>query len=193
LRPAKFTCAESALRFSQLDGTIGTDIRAAADGVIVSTPLGSIPASEGFGAVSMPFRLQLQRRTLEEMIAHARAELPNECVGLLAGVIEDGVGKVGRRYELVNAAASPREFLSQPESMFAAYRDMHGRGLEILAVYHSHPTSDPIPSRTDLERNYSAEVLNFIISLKHDPPLLRGWWLSENSYREVDWYWVLND
>jgi proteasome lid subunit RPN8/RPN11 len=129
----------------------------------------------------------------EEMIGHARAELPNECVGLLAGVVANGVAVVRRRYALVNAAASPREFLSQPESMFAAHRDMHQRGLEILAIYHSHPSSDPVPSRTDLERNYSPEVLNFIISLKREPAVIRGWWLNSDNCREVEWYWVTSD
>ena len=127
------------------------------------------------------------------MIAHARAELPNECVGLLAGVIEAGTGRVVERYPLVNSAASPREFLSQPESMFAAYRAMRERSLDVLAIYHSHPTSDPVPSRTDLERNYSADVVNFIVSLKGEPPLLRGWWLKGDGYRELEWYWIVDD
>jgi proteasome lid subunit RPN8/RPN11 len=137
--------------------------------------------------------MQLPRRIRDEMIAHARAELPNECVGLLAGVIEGGMGRVVERFPLVNAAASPREFLSQPESMFAAYRAMRERSLDALAIYHSHPTSDPVPSRTDLERNYSSDVVNFIVSLKGEPPLLRGWWLKEDCYRELEWYWMTDD
>jgi proteasome lid subunit RPN8/RPN11 len=137
--------------------------------------------------------LQLPRHIREDMFAHARCELPNECVGLLAGVISGGMGRVVKRYPLVNAAASPREYLSQPESMFAAYRDMRERGLEILGVYHSHPSSDPVPSRTDLERNYGGEVVNFIISLKNEAPELRGWWLKESSYEELEWYWMLSE
>jgi proteasome lid subunit RPN8/RPN11 len=126
----------------------------------------------------------------EEMIAHARAELPNECVGLLAGVMEGGMGRVVARFALVNDAASPVEFLSQPKSMLIAHRAMRDRGLDILAIYHSHPSSHPLPSRIDLERNYSQEVVNFIISLKEEPPMMRGWWLRENSYLELDWYWL---
>jgi proteasome lid subunit RPN8/RPN11 len=141
----------------------------------------------------MQFRLQLPRKMREEMIAHARAELPNECVGLLAGVREGGMGRVVERYPLINAAASPIEYLSQPESMFAADRSMHARELDILAIYHSHPASAPVPSRKDLERNYSPEVVNFIISLKDETPLVRAWWLRENDYRELDWYWLLED
>jgi [CysO sulfur-carrier protein]-S-L-cysteine hydrolase len=138
----------------------------------------------------MPFRLQLPRKLREEMIAHASAELPNECVGLLAGVVSGGVGRVTERFPLINSAASPVQYLSQPESMFAAYRSMNERGLDILAIYHSHPTSDPIPSYMDLERSYSPDVVNFIISMKPKLPLLRAWWLKADSYREVDWYWI---
>ena len=139
----------------------------------------------------MSFRLQLPRKLCEEMIAHARSEAPNECVGLLAGVIEGGIGVVRARYPLVNAAASPFEYLSEPKSMFAAHRSMHALGQDILAIYHSHPTSAPVPSRADLARSYSPDVVNFIISLRSEPPMLRAWWLNEDGYRELDWYWLI--
>jgi proteasome lid subunit RPN8/RPN11 len=131
--------------------------------------------------------LQIPRRIVQEMLAQAVAELPNECCGLLAGCVADGLGRVVQRYPLVNAAASPKEYLSQPESMFAAHRDMLGRGLDIMAIYHSHPTSDPIPSRSDHERNYSPNVVNIIISLKASEPSLRGWWLADGKHQEAEW------
>lgn len=126
------------------------------------------------------------------MVAQARAELPNECCGLLAGRFEelaDGrrLGRVECRYPLVNAAHSPTRYLSDAKSMLAAELDRRRRGVEFLAVYHSHPTSAPIPSRTDLEQNYSGEVVNLIISLMADVPQVKGWWLSENGFREASW------
>jgi proteasome lid subunit RPN8/RPN11 len=57
----------------------------------------------------------------------------------------------------------------------------------VLAVYHSHPTSAPIPSRTDLERNYSPDVVNLIISLSGSEPETRAWWLSEADYCPAEW------
>ena len=129
------------------------------------------------------------------MLAQAVAELPNECCGMLAGRIVPAegdatavpVGQVEEVYPLVNEAASPVEYLSEPRSMFAAVRDMTRRGLDILAVYHSHPTSDPMPSRKDLERNYSPDVVNLIVSLQTEEPVVRGWWLEAESYREASW------
>ncbi len=125
---------------------------------------------------------------LEEMIAHANAELPNECCGLLAGrFAETGIGRVERRYPLVNAEQSPVRFLSEPASLLAAHRDCRQRGLEFLAMYHSHPTSEPKPSRTDLERNYWPNLVSLIISLRASQAEVRGWWLGADSYREVEW------
>jgi proteasome lid subunit RPN8/RPN11 len=137
--------------------------------------------------VSTPIRLQLPRRIVEEMIAQAVAELPNECCGLLAGTISEGRGTVVERYPLVNTAASPRAFESQPKSLFAAHKDMRQRGIDVLAIYHSHPTSPPIPSRTDLERNWTPDVVNLIISLEQSEPAVRGWWLTASDYREAEW------
>jgi proteasome lid subunit RPN8/RPN11 len=96
-------------------------------------------------------------------------------------------GTVLHCYPLVNAAASSTEYLSDAQGMFDAVKDMRKRGLEILAVYHSHPTSDPVPSRTDLERNYSPDVIHLIISLRAAEPLVRGWWLTEHDSREAIW------
>jgi proteasome lid subunit RPN8/RPN11 len=141
----------------------------------------------------MSFLLQMSRRFHAEMIAHARAELPDECCGLLAGPIvpqEAGVPPVGRvtdRYPLVNAAASPVRYDADPKSLFLAFRDMRQRGLELLAIYHSHPTSDPVPSRTDLARNfYGPEVVHLIVSLSAEPPSIRAWRLEGDTFTEAE-------
>jgi proteasome lid subunit RPN8/RPN11 len=129
------------------------------------------------------------------MIAHAQAELPNECCGLLAGesTPEEGptpanpIRQALQYYPLKNAAASPVEYLSDARSMFDAVREMRRLGLEIIAVYHSHPSSAPVPSRTDLERNYSDDVMNLIIGLNAAQPPMRAWWLTRESYQEGEW------
>jgi proteasome lid subunit RPN8/RPN11 len=122
-----------------------------------------------------------------EMIQQARTEAPNECCGLLAGLREADVLRVLARHALVNEAASGTEYLSESRSMFDAVKAMRRDGHEILAIYHSHPTSLPIPSKTDLARNYSVDVVNFIISLSDSQPSMRGWWLTDTEYSEATW------
>jgi proteasome lid subunit RPN8/RPN11 len=144
----------------------------------------------------MAFRLLLPRHILEGLIAQALTERPLECCGLLAGVKEEAktgdkttesVGRVTRRYPLVNAAASPREFLSDSRSMLDADRDMRAKGLDLLAVYHSHPMSPAVPSRTDLARHWYADVVCVIVSLAVTPPEVRAWRLTETEYQEAVW------
>jgi proteasome lid subunit RPN8/RPN11 len=152
----------------------------------------------------MAFHLQIPRRFREAMILQARAELPNECCGLLAGHIlppvqaAEGVqtaplaqAVVVERFPLVNEMASPKDFHSEPHSMLAAEKARRRLGLEFLAVYHSHPTAPPIPSRRDLERNYWGEnVVCLIISLNGPEPEIRGWWLAADDYREAECEWI---
>lgn len=138
------------------------------------------------------------------MLAQAHSERPLECCGLLAGIqdaplapVLGGAGmglrgmvpvaRVMHRYPLTNALASPTEYLSDAQGMFDAVRDMRRLGTDVIAVYHSHPTTHPVPSRKDLERNYSPDVVNFIISLKDAVPEMRGWWLTADEYQEAQW------
>jgi proteasome lid subunit RPN8/RPN11 len=142
---------------------------------------------EGTASLSTPFQLYLPRAVYEDMLAQAKAELPNECCGLLAGRLDGEIARVERRYPLVNAAGSPTEFESDPRSMLEAEKDRRRHGLEFLAVYHSHPSSDAIPSRKDREQNYSPDVMNLIISLKGQKPEMRAWWLEAEAQREAEW------
>jgi proteasome lid subunit RPN8/RPN11 len=144
--------------------------------------------------LSIPFRLVIPRDHFEDMLAQAKAELPNECCGLLAGRVESDAtnltiptGKISKRYPLTNELQSPTEFLSDPKSLLAAHKDMRSSQLEILAIYHSHPTSEPIPSKKDRERNYSPDVANVIISLRSDPLEVRIWWITESEVCEGEW------
>src|SRR5688572_13540375 len=112
--------------------------------------------------------LLLPRQLYMDMLAQAQSEFPNECCGLLAGITENDAGRlrVLKRYALVNEAASRIEYRSEAKSMFAAVKDMRAFDHEMLAIYHSHPTSAPVPSRTDLERNDDRDIVHFIISLQ---------------------------
>jgi proteasome lid subunit RPN8/RPN11 len=137
--------------------------------------------------VLTPFRLELPREVYDGIIAQAIAERPNECCGLLAGVLLEGVGRVVRRFPLVNEAASPTRYTAEAASLCAASRDCREADLEFLAIYHSHPDTEPRPSRTDLVEWYWDGVMCLIITLAVDPPLMRGWWLSNVDYCEADW------
>jgi proteasome lid subunit RPN8/RPN11 len=134
------------------------------------------------------FTLRIPRLLYDAMLAQAVAELPNECCGLLAGKIDGAIGVVSHWFPLRNVAEQPMvEYLSEPRGMFAAEKAMRSESLDALAVYHSHPTSDPVPSRKDCERSFAESVLNLIISLKGGQPRVRAWWLANPDFFEGRW------
>ena len=105
-----------------------------------------------------------------------------ECCGILAGAIESGRGSVRRRFPIRNDAASPTEYLTNARDLLDAMKAMRESGLEPLAIYHSHPTSEPVPSRTDLERNtWGESVVHLIIGVDD----IRAWWLLADRFEEA--------
>jgi proteasome lid subunit RPN8/RPN11 len=135
-----------------------------------------------------PFtRLTISDLLLEEVFKHTRESAPLECCGLLAGHIAGGVGVVTTRYPIENAAGSPTEFETDARGMFVAFRSMREHGIELLAVYHSHPASEPVPSRRDIERNtYGETVLHVIVGIAGAEPAVRAWWLTETDYHAAE-------
>jgi proteasome lid subunit RPN8/RPN11 len=115
--------------------------------------------------------LTIPRAVLDAVVAHARKEYPNECCGLLAG---SGI-RVTRHFPLVNELASPTAYRSEPRSMLNAIKAMRRDGLELVAIYHSHPTSDPVPSRRDVAENEYGETIYLIVGLANAEPVVQAW------------------
>jgi proteasome lid subunit RPN8/RPN11 len=81
----------------------------------------------------------------QQLLLTARAACPKEVVGILAGL--DAVQEI---LPLENVAAQPTtEFIADPTGLVLALRHIRTQNLELLAFYHSHPKSPPIPSKTD--------------------------------------------
>ena len=78
------------------------------------------------------------------LVAHANAELPNEACGLL--LFEDDVAVEYVPGE--NVSPSPYHFELRIDPL--AWADINDRDV-VQAVFHSHLSSPPRPSRTDVE------------------------------------------
>ena len=99
------------------------------------------------------------------MLAHARAEAPRECCGLLVGKRDAIVRSVRAR----NLDPKATRYLIDPQDHFAAIRSARAEGLEVIGAYHSHPTSPPVPSPTDVaEADGGAEFVYVIVSLLNE-------------------------
>jgi [CysO sulfur-carrier protein]-S-L-cysteine hydrolase len=95
----------------------------------------------------------IARALLDELIAHALQEAPNECCGMVA--VEPGApARAARVHRAVNTAASPLRFEVDGRELLRTMDQIEQDGFELGAIYHSHTRSEPFPSQTDI--NFAA-------------------------------------
>jgi proteasome lid subunit RPN8/RPN11 len=117
------------------------------------------------------------------MVEHCVREAPLECCGILGGVAP----LVSSFHPLRNVAASETRYDADPRDLIDAVVSLRARGAEILAIYHSHPRWEAVPSRTDLNENHYGPVPRIIVSLLGERPDVRIWRLDPDSFEELSW------
>jgi len=105
--------------------------------------------------------LKIKQNVLNGLLDHVRNELPLEACGYLAGKAET----ILVHYAMRNVDASAVEYSLDPMEQFEVIRDIRKRGIELLGVYHSHPTTTPRPSDKDIRLAYDPSLSYLIISL----------------------------
>ena len=98
---------------------------------------------------------------MSRVIEHARQGYPLESCGLLAGKN----GKITKVYSLENTEKSSSSYLMAPEEQLKVFREVEEEGLELSAIYHSHPHSPAFPSQRDVDYAFYPDSLILIISL----------------------------
>jgi proteasome lid subunit RPN8/RPN11 len=116
------------------------------------------------------------------MIGQAKAEAPVEACGILAG----SNGKVKKLYRMTNSEKSSDHFTMEPAEQFKVVKDIRSSGLEMLAIYHSHPQTPASPSDEDIRLALTLNVVYVIASLQ-DPnnPAVKGFVIKDGEITEV--------
>jgi [CysO sulfur-carrier protein]-S-L-cysteine hydrolase len=117
-----------------------------------------------------------------EMVAHARAEAPNECCGMIGA--RDGTATSIHRAR--NAEESPLRYVIHPTDQLRIMEEIETRGEELAAIYHSHTGSPAYPSQTDinLAENWP-DPLYVICSLADSEPEVRAFAIRDGEVEEV--------
>ncbi|HEV2010192.1 MAG TPA: M67 family metallopeptidase [Candidatus Limnocylindria bacterium] len=118
-----------------------------------------------------------------EIVAHARADAPKEACGLIAG--RDGAPV--RVIRCANAHPAPvTRYVIDPREQLRAFRDMEANGEELVAIYHSHPLTQPYPSPTDRAEAHYPEAYYVLVSLRDPVPDVRAYRVRDGWVREVE-------
>jgi len=120
---------------------------------------------------------------IDEMVAHAREEAPNECCGLVAS----SNGDVKRVYRAANAERSPVKYVVDPRDQIRIQNEIDDHGWELGAIYHSHTRTEPFPSQTDinLARNWP-DPLYVIVGVAGEAPDVRASRIVDGQVTETE-------
>jgi [CysO sulfur-carrier protein]-S-L-cysteine hydrolase len=133
--------------------------------------------------------IQLPRVMYEEILAHARAGLPNEACGVIAG--EDG--RPVRVYAMRNAEESPVVYRFDERQQLEVFNEVEDKGWDLLAFFHSHTHTEAYPSPTDRAHAHWRDPVtgrdvpaypgtkHLILSLMKDEPALRAFRFEEGE------------
>ncbi len=122
--------------------------------------------------------LTIDEATRAAIVAHARADHPDEACGLVAG--PTGSDRPVRFVAMLNAERSPTFYRFDPAEQLAVWREMDDRDEEPVVLYHSHTATEAYPSRTDI--SYASEPnAHYVLVSTRDPESVEF-----RSFRIVD-------
>ncbi|GHG44258.1 MULTISPECIES: Mov34/MPN/PAD-1 family protein [Amycolatopsis] len=122
--------------------------------------------------------LRIRRELVDEIVAHARRDHPDEACGVIAG--PEGSDSPERFIPMLNAARSPTFYEFDSGDLLKLYREMAANDEVPVVIYHSHTATEAYPSRTDA--NIAAEPdAHYVLVSTRDPEVHEF-----RSYRIVD-------
>lgn len=125
--------------------------------------------------------MKFTQEQIDEMVNHAREDVPNECCGLVSA--KDGAAVEVHR--AVNAAASPLRYEIDSKDYLRIYNLIDDADLEVGAIYHSHTRSAAYPSQTDINLALWPQALYIIVSLADQEPDVKAFSIVERKVEEV--------
>ncbi len=140
-----------------------------------------------------PARAILPAAIRDALVAHARAEYPNEACGLIAGTASAAEGGAATSWHPTrNRAASPLRYEIHPDDLLRVSLQIDDADEVIWGIVHSHVRSPARPSRTDVGLAFYPDALYLLVSLiedQADPSTgalgVRAWRIAEGAVFEV--------
>lgn len=122
-----------------------------------------------------------------EMLAHARAGLPHEACGLLAG--RRAEGRATAFHPGRNEHASPLRYSLHPEDLVRLVLGIEASGDDLVGIFHSHVSAPAVPSPSDVREARYPEVVHVLATLADaaagPADALRAWRIAGDGSREV--------
>jgi proteasome lid subunit RPN8/RPN11 len=127
--------------------------------------------------------IELEKRFIDEMVAHSREDDPDECCGVL--LAEGGAVTTLRR--VTNTEHSPYRYNMDTQEFFKVYQESENNGWELWGFYHSHTHTQAYPSQTDRNLAAWSDSYYLIVSLEDkENPVVRAFSILDNEVTEQE-------
>ncbi|MBA4373669.1 MAG: hypothetical protein C0402_12520 [Thermodesulfovibrio sp.] len=122
--------------------------------------------------------LHIPEALYDRMLAHCRKSYPDEACGLLAGKGD----RAFDIFEMTNTEPSPVSYFMDPKEQFHALKVMREKGLQLVAIFHSHPQSPAYPSPKDVSLAFYEEAVYIIVSfVDREKPEMKAFNIVEGN------------
>jgi [CysO sulfur-carrier protein]-S-L-cysteine hydrolase len=144
----------------------------------------SVPAPTHPGPASIVLSADL----VEAIVAHARAEYPNEACGIIVGDVDPVLGGAARRFvPMRNVMASPFRYQIDPLELLRLDDEIEDQGEAYWAIVHSHVRSAAYPSPTDVRQAaIYTQPIYLLVSLEADEPALGAYRILDGTIFPVE-------
>jgi proteasome lid subunit RPN8/RPN11 len=126
--------------------------------------------------------LLITHELLNEVVSHCQEVYPKEACGILAG--KDGV--VLKVYKMRNIENSNISYMMDSKEQFTVIENVRKEGLDMTAIYHSHPELDAYPSPKDTKLAFYPDSVYVIVSLLDREPKIKAFTIKEGKVEEVE-------
>ena len=126
--------------------------------------------------------MRIARSLLDQIIAQARAEAPDECCGMIASVDGEAVAV----HPAENKAHSPLRYEIDGMEQYRIQTAIEDAGHDLGAIYHSHTRSAPEPSQTDINLAFYPDALYIIVGVAGEEDDVRAWRIVDRQVSEAE-------
>lgn len=126
-------------------------------------------------------RIRLTESQWQLMLMDVQLKAPEEACGLLGGLGD----KTLEIIPITNILRSPYRYRMAPGEQLHAFQRFDEQGLELIGIYHSHPSGPSFPSQSDIDEAYYPDSVYLIWFKKSVDWECRAFHIQDGLYREV--------
>jgi [CysO sulfur-carrier protein]-S-L-cysteine hydrolase len=132
-----------------------------------------------------PEKIYIKIQDWHKMICDINTRSAEEACGLLLGETNHNHYQAIEVRPTKNVLHSSVRYRMDPKEQLNAFNYMDEKGLDLVAIYHSHPDGPATPSKTDIEEAFYPEVVYLIWSRSSGEWQCRAFLIQEGSTREI--------